>query len=63
MLFEDTIFGSYDKGEHKARKAFELYEDGNISEALLWMMLCDWISLNVFIKRVFSSSVIFILKT
>jgi len=35
MVFEDMTFGSYDKAEHKARKAFELYENGKISQALL----------------------------
>jgi len=34
MLFEDMAFGSYEKGEHRARKAFELYEDGKIPQAL-----------------------------
>ena len=34
MAFEDMAFGSYEKGELKARKAFELYEDGKISQAL-----------------------------
>jgi len=35
MLFDDTTFGSYDKAEHKARKALEFYEDGKMSQALL----------------------------
>lgn len=35
MTFEDMTFGSYDNAEQKARKAYELYEDGNISQALL----------------------------
>ncbi len=35
MPFEDMIFSSYDKAEHKARQAHELYEDGKISQALL----------------------------
>ena len=35
MPFEDMIFGSYDKAEHNARRAHELYEDGKISQALL----------------------------
>ena len=34
MVFEDMTFGSYDKAERKARKAFELYENGKISQAL-----------------------------
>ncbi len=34
MLFEEMEFGSYDKAESKARKAFELYEDGNMSQAI-----------------------------
>jgi len=34
MLFEDMEFGSYEKGEQSARKAFELYEDGKMSQAL-----------------------------
>jgi tetratricopeptide (TPR) repeat protein len=35
MPFEDMEFGFYDKAEHKARRAFELYEDGKISQALM----------------------------
>jgi len=35
MLFEDMEFGPYDKAERKARRAFELYEQGDISQALL----------------------------
>jgi tetratricopeptide (TPR) repeat protein len=35
MLFEDMAFGSYDKAERMARKAFESYEDGKMSQALL----------------------------
>ena len=34
MLFEDMTLGPYEKGESKARRAFELYEDGKISQAL-----------------------------
>ncbi len=34
MIFEDMEFGSYDKAEHKALKAFELYEDGRMPQAL-----------------------------
>ena len=34
MVLEDMSFGSYGKAEHKARKAFELYENGKISQAL-----------------------------
>jgi tetratricopeptide (TPR) repeat protein len=34
MLFDDTEFDSYTEAENKARKAFELYEDGKIPQAL-----------------------------
>jgi len=34
MIFEEMGFGSYDKAERKAHKAFELYEDGKMSQAL-----------------------------
>jgi len=34
MLFEDMEFGSYNNAEHKARKAYELYEDGMMTQAL-----------------------------
>lgn len=34
MLFEDMTLGPYEKGEYKARRAFELYEDGKIPQAL-----------------------------
>jgi tetratricopeptide (TPR) repeat protein len=34
MVFEDMEFGSYDKAEHTALKAFELYEDGKMVQAL-----------------------------
>ncbi|MHC4368978.1 MAG: tetratricopeptide repeat protein, partial [Planctomycetota bacterium] len=34
MIFEEMGFGSYDTAERKARKAFELYEDGKMSQAL-----------------------------
>ena len=34
MIFDEMGFGSYDKAERKARKAFELYEDGKMSQAL-----------------------------
>ena len=34
MLFEDMEFGPYETGEQSARKAFELYEDGKMSQAL-----------------------------
>ena len=38
MTFEGDIeFGPYDKAERKARQAFEFYEDGKISQALLVM--------------------------
>jgi hypothetical protein len=33
MVLEDMTFGSYDKAERKAYKAFELYEDGKMSQA------------------------------
>lgn len=35
MLFEDMEFGPYDKAERKARNAFELYENGRESDALM----------------------------
>jgi len=35
MFLEDTPFDSYDKAERKAYKAFELYENGCIPQALL----------------------------
>ena len=35
MIFEDMPFGSYDKAEHKANKAFELYENGKETDALV----------------------------
>ena len=34
MVFEDMEFGYYTEAERKARKAFELYEDGKMSQAL-----------------------------
>ena len=34
MIFDDMEFGSYDKAEQKAHKAFELYEDGKMTQAL-----------------------------
>jgi len=34
MVFDDMEFGPYDKAEQKAHKAFELYEDGKMSQAL-----------------------------
>ena len=34
MIFEDMQFGSYDKAERKAHKAFELYEEGKMPQAL-----------------------------
>ncbi|MCK5226267.1 MAG: tetratricopeptide repeat protein, partial [Planctomycetes bacterium] len=34
MSFEDAAFGSYGQGENKARRAFEFYENGDISQAL-----------------------------
>jgi tetratricopeptide (TPR) repeat protein len=34
MIFEDMEFGSYDKAEHKALQAYELYEDGKMPQAL-----------------------------
>lgn len=34
MYYEDMEFGSFDKAESKASKAFEFYEDGKMSQAL-----------------------------
>ena len=34
MLFDDVEFGPYDKAEHNARRAYELYEDGKMAQAL-----------------------------
>jgi tetratricopeptide (TPR) repeat protein len=34
MLFDDMEFDSFSEAEHKAKKAFELYEDGKITQAL-----------------------------
>jgi tetratricopeptide (TPR) repeat protein len=34
MTFDDMEFGSYDKAERKARRAYELYEDGKMPQAL-----------------------------
>ena len=34
MIFDEMEFGSYDRAERKAHKAFELYEDGKMSQAL-----------------------------
>jgi tetratricopeptide (TPR) repeat protein len=34
MLFEDMPFGPYDEAEQMARQAYELYEDGQISQSL-----------------------------
>jgi superkiller protein 3 len=34
MLFDETPYSSYDNSEQKAQKAFELYEDGKISQAI-----------------------------
>ncbi|OHB60514.1 MAG: hypothetical protein A2167_06165 [Planctomycetes bacterium RBG_13_46_10] len=34
MIFDDMEFGSYDKAEHTALRAFELYEDGEMLQAL-----------------------------
>ncbi len=34
MIFDEMEFGPYDKAEQKARRAFELYEDGDMSQAL-----------------------------
>lgn len=33
-IFDDETFSPYEKGEHKALKAFELYENGKIPQAL-----------------------------
>ena len=35
MLFDELEFGSFDRAERKARNAYEFYEDGKISMALL----------------------------
>ena len=35
MLFDDIEFGPYDKAEHNARRAYELYEDGKLAQALI----------------------------
>jgi len=35
MDFDDLIFNAYDDAEHKAHKAYELYENGDVSQALL----------------------------
>jgi tetratricopeptide (TPR) repeat protein len=34
MLFDDVEFGSFAEAEHKVRRAFELYEDGEMPQAL-----------------------------
>src|SRR4030066_2127005 len=34
MLFDDMEFDSFSEAENKANRAFELYEDGNITQAL-----------------------------
>jgi len=34
MLFDEMEFGSYDRAERMARKAYELYEDGKLIQAL-----------------------------
>ena len=34
MFSEDMEFGYYDQAERKACKAFELYEDGQMSQAV-----------------------------
>ncbi len=34
MVFEDMTFGPYEKGELKAQRAFELYENGKMTQAL-----------------------------
>lgn len=34
MFFDGAEFGPYDKAERNARKAFELYEDGKMTQAL-----------------------------
>ena len=35
MLFDDMEFGTYDRAERNARKAYELYEDGCMTQALV----------------------------
>ena len=39
MLFDDMEFGPYDKAERRARKAYELYEDGKMAQALVELEL------------------------
>ena len=34
MMFDEMEFGPFDKAEQNARRAFELYEDGDMSQAL-----------------------------
>jgi tetratricopeptide (TPR) repeat protein len=34
MVFDEMPYSSYDNGEQKAQKAFELYEDGKITQAI-----------------------------
>jgi len=34
MFFDESTFGPYDNSERKAQRAYELYEDGNINQAL-----------------------------
>ena len=35
MLFDDDVeFGPYDRAEGNARRAYELYEDGKMAQAL-----------------------------
>ncbi len=34
MVFDETPYSSYDNGEQKAQRAFELYEDGKITQAI-----------------------------
>src|SRR5512139_1022983 len=36
MLFDDDVeFGPYDRAENNARRAYELYEDGKMAQALI----------------------------
>ena len=35
MIFDETPYNSYDSSEQKAQKAFELYEEGKIPQAIV----------------------------
>ena len=34
MFYEGMEFGPYDKAEHTAHEAFELYEDGHLAQGI-----------------------------